>query len=124
MRDLEPHVGQALELSPREGEVLRHLATGSTYLQTANLMEISRHTVDTYLRRIKAKTGAYSGAALTRLAIVVEMLGCDHCKEPVAIPSMNGPTPNATWPSVCQPTSCSRNSKRRTLVNRPKCYRE
>jgi DNA-binding CsgD family transcriptional regulator len=56
-------------LAPREREVLRHIAAGRTYLQTARHMGLSKHTVDAYLRRIRAKLNVNSTAELTRLAI-------------------------------------------------------
>ncbi|MFC9294549.1 response regulator transcription factor [Streptomyces sp. NPDC057011] len=56
-------------LAPREQEALRHIAAGCTYLQTARLMGLSKHTVDAYLRRIRAKLGINTTAELTRLAI-------------------------------------------------------
>jgi DNA-binding CsgD family transcriptional regulator len=77
-RNVKRHSGRALELSPREREVLGHFATGFTYAQIANRLGISPHTVDTYLRRVREKTGAGSGAELTRLAVVLEMLDGDR----------------------------------------------
>ncbi|WP_431962357.1 response regulator transcription factor [Actinacidiphila sp. bgisy160] len=59
------------ELAPRERETLRHIAAGRTYLQTARHMGLSKHTVDAYLRRIRAKLGVYSTAELTRTAIAL-----------------------------------------------------
>jgi DNA-binding CsgD family transcriptional regulator len=56
-------------LAPREHETLRHIAAGCTYLQTARRMGLSRHTVDAYLRRIRAKLGINNMAELTRLAV-------------------------------------------------------
>ncbi|GHB78978.1 hypothetical protein GCM10010377_81290 [Streptomyces viridiviolaceus] len=56
-------------LAPRERETLRHIAEGRTYLQTARHMGLSKHTVDAYLRRIRAKLNITSTAELTRLAI-------------------------------------------------------
>jgi DNA-binding CsgD family transcriptional regulator len=56
-------------LAPRELETLRHIAAGRTYLQAARLMGLSRHTVDAYLRRIRAKLDITTTAELTRLAI-------------------------------------------------------
>ncbi|MGW3726576.1 response regulator transcription factor [Streptomyces sp. F001] len=56
-------------LAPRERETLRHIAEGRTYLQTARHMGLSKHTVDAYLRRIRAKLNINSTAELTRLAI-------------------------------------------------------
>ncbi|MFI1168112.1 response regulator transcription factor [Streptomyces sp. NPDC020801] len=60
-------------LAPRERETLRHIAAGRTYLQTARHMGLSRHTVDEYLRRIRAKLNINSTAELTRLAISLGM---------------------------------------------------
>ncbi|GHB54765.1 hypothetical protein GCM10010347_25770 [Streptomyces cirratus] len=65
-----PHTRTAAPaLAPREQEALRHIAAGCTYLQTARHMGLSKHTVDAYLRRIRAKLGINSTAEMTRLAI-------------------------------------------------------
>ncbi|MFB7463610.1 response regulator transcription factor [Streptomyces sp. NPDC056224] len=64
-----PHT--AATLAPREQEALRHIAAGRTYLQTARHMGLSKHTVDAYLRRIRAKLNVHSTAELTRLAITL-----------------------------------------------------
>jgi DNA-binding CsgD family transcriptional regulator len=58
-------------LTPRETETLRHIASGRTYLQTARHMGLSQHTVDAYLRRIRAKFQINTTAELTRLAIAL-----------------------------------------------------
>lgn len=58
--------------SCREREVLHHFSNGLTYLQTARRMGIAARTVDTYLRRIRAKAGVVSAAELTRLAVALE----------------------------------------------------
>jgi len=58
-------------LSPRETETLYHIARGCTYRQAARRMGISVRTIDTYLRRIRAKTGAGCLAELIRLALSV-----------------------------------------------------
>ncbi|MCZ0989825.1 helix-turn-helix transcriptional regulator [Streptomyces diastatochromogenes] len=63
------HRSPGPELAPRERETLRHIAAGRTYLQTARHMGLSKHTVDAYLRRIRAKLNINSTAELTRLAI-------------------------------------------------------
>ncbi|MFI1651500.1 helix-turn-helix transcriptional regulator [Streptomyces avidinii] len=56
-------------LAPREQEALRHIAAGCTYLQAARQMGLSKHTVDAYLRRIRAKLNINTTAEMTRLAI-------------------------------------------------------
>ncbi|MFE0578424.1 MULTISPECIES: response regulator transcription factor [unclassified Streptomyces] len=58
-------------LAPREQEALRHIAAGHTYLQTARHMGLSKHTVDAYLRRIRAKLNVNSTAEMTRIAIAL-----------------------------------------------------
>ncbi|MGC9540329.1 response regulator transcription factor [Streptomyces sp. UG1] len=62
---------EAPTLTPRELETLRHIASGCTYFQTARHMGLSQHTVDTYLRRIRAKLHVNTTAELTRLAIAL-----------------------------------------------------
>ncbi|MEU9253707.1 helix-turn-helix transcriptional regulator [Streptomyces sp. NPDC048270] len=69
-----PHTAApAATLAPREQEALRHIAAGRTYLQTARTMGLSKHTVDAYLRRIRAKLNVHSTAELTRLAVSLGM---------------------------------------------------
>ncbi|EKX64994.1 LuxR family transcriptional regulator [Streptomyces ipomoeae] len=58
-------------LSRREQQILRHLAEGCTYAGTARRIGISVHTVDGYLRRIRAKTGVHTQAELIRLALTL-----------------------------------------------------
>ncbi|WP_328302434.1 helix-turn-helix transcriptional regulator [Streptomyces sp. NBC_00435] len=67
-----PHT-EAPALAPREQEALRHIAAGRTYVQTATSMGLSKHTVDAYLRRIRAKLGIHTTAELTRMAIALGM---------------------------------------------------
>ncbi|MER7735671.1 helix-turn-helix transcriptional regulator [Streptomyces erythrochromogenes] len=67
-----PHTTPAApELAPREQETLRHIAAGHTYLQTARHMGLSKHTVDAYLRRIRAKLNVNNTAEMTRIAITL-----------------------------------------------------
>jgi DNA-binding CsgD family transcriptional regulator len=56
-------------LSLRELQVLRHIAAGLTYRGTARRLGISVHTVDNYIRRIRAKNGVHTQAELIRLAL-------------------------------------------------------
>ncbi|MFC0527556.1 helix-turn-helix transcriptional regulator [Phytohabitans kaempferiae] len=57
-------------LSRRESQVLRQLAHGLTHGQIARRLGISPHTVDTYVKRIKAKLGVGNKAELTRAALL------------------------------------------------------
>ncbi|MCX4826287.1 helix-turn-helix transcriptional regulator [Streptomyces sp. NBC_01142] len=60
-------------MSPREQQVLRHIAEGRTYAGTARRIGISVHTVDGYLRRIRAKFDVHTQAELIRLALAFEL---------------------------------------------------
>ncbi|MFJ9721545.1 response regulator transcription factor [Streptomyces sp. NPDC101209] len=69
---MSPIVGEVLEtLSDRERQVLSYLAEGYTYLAIARRLNLSPHTVDTYLRRIRGKTGITNRAHLMILALEV-----------------------------------------------------
>ena len=55
------------QLSKREEEVLELLAQGYLYKEISTELNISRHTVDTYLRRIYEKLHVHSRAQATAL---------------------------------------------------------
>jgi DNA-binding NarL/FixJ family response regulator len=57
-------------LSNREEQVLRQIAHGFTHGQIALRLGISRYTVDTYIKRIRAKLGVGNKAELTRMAML------------------------------------------------------
>lgn len=57
-------------LSPREEQVLRQIARGLTHGQIARRLGISPHTVDTYVKRIRAKLDVGNKAELTRAALL------------------------------------------------------
>jgi DNA-binding NarL/FixJ family response regulator len=57
------------ELSPREQAVLDNVAAGLTHDQIARRLGISKHTVDTYLKRVRAKLNLGNKADLTRAAL-------------------------------------------------------
>jgi DNA-binding CsgD family transcriptional regulator len=56
-------------LSPRERQVLAHIAAGFTHLQTSRRLGISSSSVETYLQRIRHKLDAPTQAHLIRAAI-------------------------------------------------------
>lgn len=56
-------------LSPREQQVLHQIARGLTHGQIASRLAISRHTVDTYVKRIRSKLVLGNKAELTRAAL-------------------------------------------------------
>ena len=62
----EPEVRR---LSPREAEVLRHLAAGLTNREIAALLAISIKTVDTHRGQLLKKLGLRNNSDLTRFAL-------------------------------------------------------
>lgn len=60
---------EASSLSPRERQVLTCIAQGRTHYQVARILGISSHTVDTYVKRARAKLRLGNKADLTRAAI-------------------------------------------------------
>ncbi|MER7455856.1 response regulator transcription factor [Micromonospora sp. NPDC126480] len=58
------------QLSEREEQVLRQISCGLTHSQIATRLRISPHTVDTYVKRIRAKLGVGNKAELTRAALL------------------------------------------------------
>jgi DNA-binding CsgD family transcriptional regulator/tetratricopeptide (TPR) repeat protein len=67
-------VGGASLLSPREREVLAHVAAGETNRQIAEALVISQHTVGRHLENIFAKLGVTSRAAATAYAYEHDLL--------------------------------------------------
>ena len=63
--------GRHAGLSDREEQVLRQLSAGLTHGQIARRLGISRHTVDTYVKRIRSKLGVGNKAELTRAAVAI-----------------------------------------------------
>lgn len=59
---------EPVPLSDRERQTLLLIADGCTRDQAARRIGISPHTVDTYLKRVRAKLGCGNKAELTRLA--------------------------------------------------------
>lgn len=58
-------------LSPRERLVLTEIARGRTHDQIARQLGISRHTVDTYVKRVRAKMSIGNKAELTRASLAL-----------------------------------------------------
>jgi DNA-binding NarL/FixJ family response regulator len=73
-------------LSEREEQVLRQISRGLTHGQIATRLGISPHTVDTYVKRIRAKLGAGNKAELTRAALLGRLV--------TTVP--DGPEPSAS----------------------------
>jgi DNA-binding NarL/FixJ family response regulator len=60
-------------LSDREFQVLHHIARGFTHGQIATRLGISPHTVDTYVKRVRAKLGVGNKAELTKVALLARI---------------------------------------------------
>jgi DNA-binding NarL/FixJ family response regulator len=71
----QPHPAGQQALSDREKDVLLRISQGLTHGQIATRLGISRHTVDTYVKRIRAKLGAGNKAELTRAALLGQVAG-------------------------------------------------
>ncbi|CAL2069009.1 MULTISPECIES: response regulator transcription factor [Actinomycetes] len=56
-------------LTPREKQVLTLLVGGETNWNIGRQLGISRHTVDTHLRRLRDKTGTTNRTQLVALAL-------------------------------------------------------
>jgi diguanylate cyclase (GGDEF)-like protein/PAS domain S-box-containing protein len=64
-----PSQGATFQLSPREAEVLRHIARGCTTDEMARAMAVSRHTVRNFIRRIYQKMDVGGRVDAVRLAV-------------------------------------------------------
>lgn len=62
----------AVQLTPRESEVLRFISKGMTLAETAKLLQLSRHTVDGYVKEIYRKLNVSSRA---EAAITAQQMG-------------------------------------------------
>ncbi len=90
-------------LSGRESEVLRYISWGFTHLQTARRLGISPHTVDTYVKRIRAKLKVGNKAQLVRAAVLCGSLNpgsSTECRDPETMAQFGIPS-NVTvmWPA-------------------------
>jgi DNA-binding CsgD family transcriptional regulator len=79
-------------LSPREKEIARMVAKGYPNKMIASVLEISSWTVGTYLRRMFAKLGVCSRAAL-----VASLAESDHL---LAVPESHSPPSHEPLPQV------------------------
>ncbi|WP_331763807.1 helix-turn-helix transcriptional regulator (plasmid) [Streptomyces hirsutus] len=61
--------GAVSSLSPREVQVLAHIAAGYTHHQTSKRLNISQSSVETYLQRIRLKLDVPTRAHLIRAAV-------------------------------------------------------
>jgi DNA-binding NarL/FixJ family response regulator len=88
-------------LSERENQVLRQISRGLTHGQIATRLGISPHTVDTYVKRIRAKLGVGNKAELTRAAL----LGRVASEEPAGPQEDQVDTPGPAYRPYAQRTA-------------------
>lgn len=62
-------------LTPRETEVLQHIARGCTYVQVADRMGVSLHTVCSHVKNSYRKLGVRSGAHAVMRAVELKLFG-------------------------------------------------
>ena len=68
--DLKP---APVSLTPREADVLRHIARGYTYEQAADRLGVSLHTVCSHVKNLYRKLGVRSGAAAVMRAVELRL---------------------------------------------------
>ena len=71
-----------IQLSPREQEIVRMVAKGHPNKVIADVLNISSWTVCTHLRRIFAKLGVGSRAAMVAQLLEIGALSADHRVHP------------------------------------------
>jgi len=76
-----------VRLTPRESDVLRHISRGCTYVQVADRLGVSLHTVTSHVKNAYRKLGVRSGAAAVMRAVELRIL----------------PLPGDQWRTVSQP---------------------
>jgi RNA polymerase sigma factor (sigma-70 family) len=67
--------GRLERLTPREREVMLHVASGKTSREIAEVLGISHRTVETHRERVMAKLRMRSVADLTRFVVELELEG-------------------------------------------------
>ncbi|SCL13846.1 DNA-binding response regulator, NarL/FixJ family, contains REC and HTH domains [Micromonospora nigra] len=70
---VEPALRSVPALTPRECEVLTLIAEGLTHKQIGAQLGLSKATVDTYVHRVRQKTGTPNKAGLTRIAVDLQL---------------------------------------------------
>lgn len=75
---MPPPIYSRVQLSPREQEIVRMVAHGHPNKVIADVLNISAWTVCTHLRRIFAKLGVSSRAAMVAQLLELGIIGKDH----------------------------------------------
>lgn len=64
-----------VSLTPREADVLRHIAQGCTYAQAAGRLGVSPHTVTTHIKNAYRKLDVHSAGAAVMRAVELKLFG-------------------------------------------------
>ena len=72
--ELSQHVRTGSALSPRERDVIHHIAAGKSGKEIARAMGLSEHTIETYRERLMDKLGAHTVADVVRYAVRVGLV--------------------------------------------------
>jgi len=62
-------------LTTRESQILRLIASGCTYSQTAERLGISLHTVTTHIKNLYRKLDVHCAAGAVMRAVQLQLLG-------------------------------------------------
>jgi len=65
----------AERLTTRESQILRLIASGCTYSQTAERLGISLHTVTTHIKNLYRKLDVHCAAGAVMRAVQLQLLG-------------------------------------------------
>jgi DNA-binding CsgD family transcriptional regulator len=68
-------VPEVVRLTPRESDVIRLIALGCTYVQVADRLGVSLHTVTSHVKNAYRKLGVRSGAAAVMRAVELRLFG-------------------------------------------------
>lgn len=71
-------INESKDLSEREKEILKYVASGKTNKEISDLLNISTHTVITHRKNITAKLGIKTIAGLTVYAIINGIISTDE----------------------------------------------
>jgi len=75
MNDCYFAVPEVVRLTPRESDVIRLIALGCTYIQVADRLGVSLHTVTSHVKNAYRKLGVRSGAAAVMRAVELRLFG-------------------------------------------------
>ena len=75
MNDRYFAVPEVVRLTPREADVIRLIAAGCTYVQVADNLGVSLHTVTSHVKNAYRKLGVRSGAAAVMRAVELKLFG-------------------------------------------------